>query len=179
MDAGDRNAWTGDHDVRPVSHLGRRQAEALAAHLTSHSALSTRHSALLYASPALRARQTLEPLAEATGLSIETLPAIAEKQPGEDRPAMVRRAWDAFQSIAREHPEATIATASHGDLIPALMDYLTAEHHTGGIPDITRRGPYYEIEITGADVTVTLNEGPPDFPLYPPPSVSEANVIPS
>jgi broad specificity phosphatase PhoE len=165
MDAGDRNAWTGDHDVRPLTDLGRRQAEALASALTTqHSALGTKHSAL-FASPALRARQTLEPLSAATGHTIETLSAIAEKQPGEDRAAMVRRAWDAFQAIAREHPDATIAAASHGDLIPALADYLTAEHHTGGIPDITRRGQWYEIEITGEDVAVNLKEGPPDFPL--------------
>jgi broad specificity phosphatase PhoE len=165
MDAGDRNAWTGDHDVRPLTDLGRRQAEALASALAiQHTALGTKNSAL-FASPALRARQTLEPLAAATGLSIETLPAIAEKQPGEDRPAMVRRAWDAFQAIARAHPDATIAAASHGDLIPALADYLAANHQTGGIPDINRRGQWYEIEITGEDVAVNLNEGPPDFPL--------------
>jgi 8-oxo-dGTP diphosphatase len=159
MDAGDRNAWTGDHDVRPLSDLGHRQAQALT------TALSDRPLTVLYASPALRARQTLEPLAAATGLAVETLPAIAEKQPGEDRPAMARRAWDALEVIAREQPDATIAAASHGDLIPALMDYLAAEHQTGGIPDLTRRGQYYEIEITGDSVAVTLNDGPPDFPL--------------
>jgi broad specificity phosphatase PhoE len=161
MDAGDRTRWTGDHDVRPLSDLGRRQADALT------SALGTQHSALsaLYASPALRARQTLEPLATATGLPIQTLSAIAEKQPGEDRPAMVRRAWDAFQGIARDHPDATIAAASHGDLIPALADYLAENHQTGGIPDITRRGQLYEIQITSEDVTVNLNECPPAFPL--------------
>jgi 8-oxo-dGTP diphosphatase len=161
MDAGDRNAWTGDHDVRPLSDLGRLQAEALA------SAISTQHPALaaLYASPALRARQTLEPLAAATGLAVETLPAIAEKQPGEDRPAMARRAWDALQAIAREQPDATIAAASHGDLIPALIHHLAAKHKLGPIPDLKDRSQHYEIEIDANEVSVTLNDGPADFPF--------------
>jgi broad specificity phosphatase PhoE len=159
VDAGDRGAWPGVHDMRPLSDLGRHQAEALA------QALANRSFSALYASPALRARQTLEPLAVATGLTLKTLPAIAEKQPSEDRPAMARRAWEAFKQIAAEHPDATVAAASHGDLIPALADYLASEHHAGGVPDITRRGQWYEIEISADNVSILLNDGTEDFPL--------------
>jgi 8-oxo-dGTP diphosphatase len=158
MDAGDRNAWTGDHDVRPLTNLGRRQADVLA------SALAHRGISALYVSPAMRARQTLEPLAATTGLTIETLPAIAEKQPGEDRPAMVERAWNAFQEIAGAQPDATVAAVSHGDLIPALIQHLATELRLGSIPNLANRSQHYEIEIND-DVTISFKDTPAGFPL--------------
>jgi broad specificity phosphatase PhoE len=67
MDAGDRHRWTGDQDRRPLSDLGRRQAARLAA------ALAATPVHALFSSPALRCRQTLEPLADRFGLRIELL----------------------------------------------------------------------------------------------------------
>jgi broad specificity phosphatase PhoE len=158
VDAGDRNAWVGDHDVRPLGELGRRQAQALA------EALTQRGVGALYASPALRARQTLEQLGQRLGLAVVVDAGIAEKQPGEDRPAMMRGGWETLQRFAQD-AEGTVAAASHGDMIPALMDFLAAEYHVGAVPDITRRGQWYEIEIDGETVRVALNEGPDGFPL--------------
>jgi 8-oxo-dGTP diphosphatase len=160
VDAGDRNAWTGDHDVRPLSELGRRQADELA------DALASRSVSALYASRALRARQTLEPLAQRLGLAVVVDPGLTEKQLGEDRPAMARRGWEGVQRFAKDAGEGIVAAASHGDMIPALADYLAAEYHLGGVPDITRRGQWYEIEIEdGTVVGLTLSDGPEDFPL--------------
>jgi 8-oxo-dGTP diphosphatase len=160
VDAGDRSAWSGDHDVRPLTSLGQRQAEALADELQSRGINA------LYASPALRARQTLEPLAQRLGLAVVVDPGLAEKQPGEDRPAMARRGWEALQRYAGASGDDTVAAASHGDMIPALADYLAAERHTGGVPDLTRRGQWYEIEIEDERaVRLSFNDGPEDFPL--------------
>jgi 8-oxo-dGTP diphosphatase len=64
MDAGDRHAWTGDQDLRPLGELGWRQAEALS------EALAGRGIGALNASPALRARQTLEPLSQRLNLTV-------------------------------------------------------------------------------------------------------------
>jgi len=158
MAAGDRDAWTTDQDLRPLSELGRRQAEALS------EALERRDVCALYASPALRAQQSLEPLAVATELAIVVEAGLAEKQMGEERPAMVHRAWRALRRIAEEAREGTVAAASHGDLIPALADFLVTEYSLVPVPDITRRGQWFEIEIEGTDVWVTLSEGPAAFP---------------
>ena len=159
VDAGDRTVWVGDHDIRPISELGRRQAEALAEALADRGIVAT------YASPAMRAQQTLEPLAKRLGLAVTVDAGIAEKQLGEDRPGMTRRGWATLQRLS-EAAGGTIAAASHGDLIPALADYLAEEYHLGGVPDITRRGQWYEIQIEdGRAVSITLNEGPEDFPL--------------
>src|SRR5262245_41383271 len=56
----------------PLSPLGRRQAEALAA------TLGTRPVTAVYSSPLARAVQTAEPLAAALGLSVETDPRLME-----------------------------------------------------------------------------------------------------
>lgn len=158
MAAGDRDTWSGDPDLRPLSDLGRRQAEALA------EALEKRDLAALYASPALRAQQTLEPIAAATGLSVEVVPRLAEKQPGETTAEMVQRAWESIQQIAEAVGGGTAAAASHGDLIPALAQYLANEYQLAMVPDITRRGQWFEIEIEGTEVWVTLSEAPSGFP---------------
>ena len=71
MDAGDRRLWTEDQDLRPLSELGRRQAARMA------EALSNGPVDGLYSSPALRCRQTLEPLAARCGLPIVTIPGTA------------------------------------------------------------------------------------------------------
>jgi broad specificity phosphatase PhoE len=160
VDAGDRTVWTGDHDVRPLSELGRRQAEELA------EALASRSITALYASRALRARQTLEPLAQRLRLTVVVDPGLTEKQLGEDRPTMARRGWEGLQRFAKDAGEGIVAAASHGDMIPALVDYLAKEYNTSGVPDITRRGQWYEIEIEDRTVVgLTLSDGPEDFPL--------------
>jgi 8-oxo-dGTP diphosphatase len=68
MDAGDRRLWTGDQDVRPLSELGRGQAARVA------EALAVGPIDGLYSSPALRCRQTLQPLAARFGLPVVVVP---------------------------------------------------------------------------------------------------------
>ena len=72
MDAGDRHRWTGHQDERPLSELGRRQAAVMA------EALEVEPIEALCGSPALRCRQTLEPLAERFGLPITVLAELRE-----------------------------------------------------------------------------------------------------
>jgi broad specificity phosphatase PhoE len=79
---------------------------------------------------------------------------------------MARRGWAAMRRITKDAGNRIIAAASHGDVIPALADYLAAEYQTGIVPDMTRRGQWYEIEIEdGSAVGFSLNDGPEDFPL--------------
>ena len=158
MDAGNRELWPDDQDLRPLSELGRRQAEALA------RALSSTRIGALCASPALRARQTLEPLAEALGLAVVTLPALAEKQPGEDRAAMVDRAHAAMLELAAKHRHGRAVAASHGDLIPALAAHLAAVHRFPPLPPLEHRGQWYTIHLEGDTVRMERHEVP-SFPL--------------
>ncbi len=58
-----REGWAGDHDDRPLTEQGHRQAAALAA------ALGTGIDAV-YASPALRCRQSVMPVAMAAGVDV-------------------------------------------------------------------------------------------------------------
>ena len=66
----------GGHSPTPLSELGHRQAEATA------RALSDKGVTAIYSSDLLRAVQTAEPLARATGLEITKTPALRERGVG-------------------------------------------------------------------------------------------------
>ena len=69
--AGSRKAWTGDDELRPLSKAGRAQARALAKRLAADGI--TR----IFSSPYVRCRQTVEPLAERSGVPVEASEALA------------------------------------------------------------------------------------------------------
>jgi phosphohistidine phosphatase SixA len=71
--AGDDPRWPFDSADRPLSELGEEQAAGLAATLSGFAV--TR----LVAGPYLRCRQTLSPLADATGLPIEVEPLLSPR----------------------------------------------------------------------------------------------------
>ncbi|HEX8499438.1 MAG TPA: histidine phosphatase family protein [Pyrinomonadaceae bacterium] len=66
----------GGHSPTPLSELGRRQAEATAA------ALAREGVTAVYSSDLLRAVETAEPLARATGLEVQRTPALRERSVG-------------------------------------------------------------------------------------------------
>src|ERR1700677_2977281 len=66
-----RDGWTTSHDVRPLAELGMRQAAALVA------AIGTGIDGI-YSSPTARCRQTVAPLAAATGLPVHDLAELYE-----------------------------------------------------------------------------------------------------
>jgi 8-oxo-dGTP diphosphatase len=70
-DAGDKHEWTGPDDQRPLSDSGRREAEGLIAQLAG------RPIADIVSSPALRCRQTVQPLADQRRLEVRTDAALA------------------------------------------------------------------------------------------------------
>ena len=72
MDAGDRRLWTRDQDERPLSDLGWRQARQMCAEL------ATRKVDALFSSRAMRARQSLQPLAEGCGLPVTIIDGLHE-----------------------------------------------------------------------------------------------------
>jgi 8-oxo-dGTP diphosphatase len=176
MDAGDRTRWTGDQDVRPLSDLGRRQAARMA------EALAVAPFDALYSSPALRCRQTLEPLAARFGLPIVVLPELRETDgfappPGWGRIGLedgwpdpngaayaAGRAWAALGRIRATSAGGRVAVCTHGDVLPSLIAFLIGAEDLAPPPDHVRRGGWYTIRVDGPRLRVEHHDVLPDFP---------------
>ena len=104
-EAGDRHAWPDADELRPLTEEGRRQAEALVV------LLADAEIDRLVSSPYVRCVQTLEPLAAARGLKVETSPVLAEGAGGRG----------AVELLSTD--EAFVA-CSHGDVIEEALDLL-------------------------------------------------------
>ncbi len=162
MDAGDRNSWHRDQDERPLSDLGRRQADAIAAALTEEYEIDA-----LFASTALRAKETLWPLAEGLGLPVQIEPLLCEKQLGESTVDLGERGLRAVQAIRAAVGQAIAVAASHGDLIPATVGALNSALHRAPADASSVqlwRSRWYEIVLGEHDIGVTLREAT-NFPL--------------
>ncbi len=82
--AGDRAAWEGPDDARPLDERGRAQAHALVA------ALRDLPVDEIHTSPALRCTQTVAPLAAARGLEPLVRPELGEERQETDGAELVR-----------------------------------------------------------------------------------------
>ena len=71
--AGSRQEWSGPDDERPLDAVGRQQADVLARVLPLWRPVEVRSA------PALRCRQSVEPVAEHLGLPVEVDEALAEQ----------------------------------------------------------------------------------------------------
>lgn len=161
-----REGWVGDHDSRPLSPDGHRQAGALV------EALGGSVDAI-YSSPALRCAQTVEPLARATGLSIVELPELRETE-GFAGPAVwtgviyadiaqaIGGAWAAGRGLSAvtrmSQAGGRVVACSHGDLIPAMIAMFCAAYDTP-LPRVPDRGGWYTVQFDGSRFAVTT-KGP-------------------
>jgi broad specificity phosphatase PhoE len=107
--AGNKRAWEGPDDLRPLSERGRLHAGGLVGLLAPYPVAS------LLTSPTTRCRQTLEPLAEARKLPIEDEPDLGVDAPLERLLALMRRPGIDGAALC-----------SHGELIGALIEHLVA-----------------------------------------------------
>ena len=106
--AKNRLTWEEHDHLRPLTKRGRREALAIAAHLGDEPV------ARLVSSPFTRCQQTLEPLALALELPIETTDELAEGADGES-------AVELLLSIAEAGP---IAGCTHGDVVFEIVDLV-------------------------------------------------------
>ena len=144
--AGKRSQWDREDVLRPLDDVGRRQALALADRLSEYNPVA------LASSPALRCRETLEPLAERCGLVVVNEPKLYEELPYEI-------ALDYVLSVA----DRTVL-CSHGDIIPAILDALVRRGMTiEGMRD-TRKASVWVLHKDGD--TFTRAE------VWPPPSLA-------
>ena len=108
-DAGNRGEGSGPDELRPLSEKGWRQARGLA-HLLGKEKIDKVSS-----SPYLRCVQTVEPLAEALGLSVQPEERLAEGSSWRDAMAMI---------AGVELPE---VMCSQGDVISGIVDELVRD----------------------------------------------------
>jgi len=104
-----RHGTSGDDKIRPLDKKGRAQAEALVAQLSSFGATD------VYAADRVRCHQTVEPLAEELGVTINNEPTLTEEAYA-DNPKRGRRR---ILQIAGSHPTPVICT--QGKVIPDLV----------------------------------------------------------
>jgi phosphohistidine phosphatase SixA len=114
--AKNRLTWEEPDHLRPLTKRGRREALAVAARLGDEPI------ARLVSSPFVRCIQTLEPLAIALELAIETTDELAEGGDGE-------RAAELLLSLARTD---SIACCTHADVLFEIVDLVA---RSGVSPD--------------------------------------------
>ncbi len=113
--AGDRAAWPGDDLDRPLDDPGRRQADALARLLVRYG------PGRVLSAPPLRCVDTVRPLAEACGLTVEVEPAIGEQGWAEQPAAAVSR----LRSLGGDAGACTVV-CTQGGALPGLLRALAA-----------------------------------------------------
>jgi len=102
--AGHRETWDGEDDtLRPLDERGQRQAEGLVAQLAE------RDFSRILSSPYVRCLQSVEPLAEARGLQVGAVEALAEG-------AGEAAALELFRGL-----DAPAVASVHGDLAQMLL----------------------------------------------------------
>jgi 8-oxo-dGTP diphosphatase len=102
--AGDREAWQGDDRLRPLDERGREQALAL------RDLLAGRDVVRVVSSPYLRCVESVEPLAAALGVAIETDERLAEGTPARLALALLAELGGGL-------------ACTHGDVIEAVLGY--------------------------------------------------------
>ncbi|MEX5717622.1 NUDIX hydrolase [Geodermatophilus maliterrae] len=110
--AGSRSHWDGPDAERPLDAQGRRQAQQLAAVLPVFGPVE------LLTAERVRCRQTLEPLAEVTGVPLCALPELGEEEFAADPQgglAVVERLLE-----PRDRPGVTVV-CSQGGAIPSVL----------------------------------------------------------
>jgi 8-oxo-dGTP diphosphatase len=130
-EAGDRKRWGGSDDARPLSAGGRRQAGRLVELYKDQPFFQ------LVSSPFVRCIQTLEPLAEARGLSVEPLEQLAEGRP-----------WGYLEKLILEaEGEGPTVVCVHGDVFRDLMDDLIERGIARRVSQSFRKGATWVLDV--------------------------------
>jgi len=142
--AGERRLWDGDDEARPLSKHGWKQSEAIAKRLAAKGATS------LYASPYIRCMQTLEPLAERLGVTVQPDRRLYEGEPFEP----------VLELLGEVDPGAVLC--SHGDIVPDVIQALVRRGMEVQSPPDWRKGTIWVLKRKGDRITKGK--------VWPPPS---------
>ncbi|MDQ1510016.1 MAG: 8-oxo-(d)GTP phosphatase [Actinomycetota bacterium] len=107
--AGDREAWSDDDRLRPLSGRGHLQARVLVELL--RDATFDR----ILSSPYVRCMETVVPIAGVRGMPVEPVEELSEAAP-----------LDAAIALVRKHAISGALMCMHGDVLQMLLDYYAA-----------------------------------------------------
>lgn len=145
-EAGNRDRWTAPDDVRPLSRGGRLQAERIAERFANEPFVQ------VMSSPFTRCVQTVSPLADARGLSVEPRDDLAEGQPTAYLEKLILEA----------EGEGPTAICVHGDTLRALLDDLIERGIAPRVKRATKKGASWVLEVRdGAIVSARHEPAPP------------------
>jgi phosphohistidine phosphatase SixA len=140
--AGSRSGWLGPDEARPLSKSGREQAQGIKRLLAEWPVPR------VMSSPFVRCVETVTPLSNKLGRSVETTRVLAEGH-----------AAGAVLELMAALPDYAVL-CSHGDLIPAVIDALARRGMVvDGEPD-WRKGATWVLDRDG-DEFVRANAMPP------------------
>jgi 8-oxo-dGTP diphosphatase len=131
-DAGDREAWHGDDDLRPLTAAGHRQGKVLRALLPLFGARR------VYSASPLRCRQSVEGLAADLGAPIIIETRLSEDGYENDTAAGLRRLLE----IAAE-PGGPAVVCSQGGVIPDLVRKLAESAELGPLDATSAKGSFW------------------------------------
>jgi 8-oxo-dGTP diphosphatase len=141
--AGRRSAWKGPDDLRPLTKPGRRQAEALV------ELLAREDITRIVASPYVRCRQTVEPLAQRCRVPVELSDSLAEGSP-------LREVLRLVEKVSDEQA----VLCAHGDEIGALLDHLR-EHRVPVDGDKYEKGSTWALDVRAGTIVAARYFAPP------------------
>jgi 8-oxo-dGTP diphosphatase len=173
FDAVDRKQWQGATDDRPLTDAGRLQAERMVQELGAEPV----HA--IFSSPALRCRQSLEPLSNHLNLPIVVLPGFKDTlgyrapagwenpdRPGPDPLGGAQAAGSAFaalQEIQRRVSDGRAVLCSYGDIVPALLAFLSGSWGVSMPPRNNQKGVLFSVRFDGATGALASRQPAPDF----------------
>ncbi|HSS60141.1 MAG TPA: phosphoglycerate mutase family protein [Candidatus Limnocylindrales bacterium] len=107
--AGDREEWTGDDRLRPLTNKGLKQAEAL---VKVFKGLGVKD---IYSSPYVRCTQSVEPLAKDRRLEVRPSPSLEEGH-----------GLEGLAEFLSDRSLADVVLSTHGDIVWELVEDLVA-----------------------------------------------------
>jgi len=152
MKAKNREKWTAPQDERPLTKLGKRQAD-----FHVEAVLTGEPIGAIYTSPARRCTSTIAPLAVRLGLEGRVEPMLAEGQ-------SLQQTMRLLDTLRERHPAGRIVLCSHGDTIPAMLAGIAGSHATSLPPSLKGFGGWYRIRLEGDDATIERFDPPAGFP---------------
>ena len=175
MDAINRNEWTGAGDARPLTELGKQQAERLAEEIAADGPVDA-----LYSSPAVRCTESMEAFARRFGVPVTVEPRFKDTQ-GYKAPAGWERgdgkgpdplggassagsAYAALQDIRKALPEGRAVLCSYGDIVPALLAFLSGAYGVEMPPRLDKKGALYTVVLDGDKASITHRDASDGFP---------------
>jgi broad specificity phosphatase PhoE len=143
--AGSRETWEQPDDLRPLSARGRSQAEALVRFLAGQPIdriLSSRF---------VRGVQSVQPLADERGLTVEWAEGLAEEARD-----------DEVIALLKEVSKSEVVLSTHGNIIPVILDHVAGQGvEFRDAPHVWQKGSVWVLDTDHEGTFTTARYVPP------------------